>query len=296
MRIGVPALRAETEEHTVSDGEAQGARDPQVNKKLTPEPQDGAEASAPVAQPDAGVGVDAVASHPAEERGSQSIPAASEDAEPTSERPLANLESMQQRLDRVGDAETGGWGRELYTDPDVEKHPVVRVLRANFPDDVLDIIRFRDETTIHVTTSKLRDICFFLRDHKQIAMNFLTDVTAVDMLRLRTSPRFDVVVQLYSLPNRVRLRLKAGCNDGEAVPSLVPVWNGANWLEREAYDMFGIVFEGHPDLRRMLLPDDWDEGHPLRKDYPLRGWKEFPVYNRERVVPRTRTRWTGRGV
>ena len=112
----------------------------------------------------------------------------------------------------------------------------------------------------------------------------LTDLTAVDMLRLRTTPRFDVVAPLYSIQNRVRLRLKAGCNDGEPFPSLVPLWNGANWLEREAYDMFGIVFEGHPDLRRMLLPDDWDEGFPLRKDYPLRGWKEFPVYNTERTV------------
>ncbi len=219
-----------------------------------------------------------------------------EESPVSADQPLANLEAMQRRLDRIGEMESGAWGRELYTDPDLEKHPVVRVLRAVFPDDVLDIIRFRDETTIHVTTSRLRDICFYLRDHPQISLNFLTDLTVVDMLRLRTSPRFDVAVLLYSLPNRVRLRLKAGCNDGETVPSLVPVWNGANWLEREAYDMFGIVFEGHPGLRRILLPDDWDEGHPLRKDYPLRGWKEFPVYNKERVIPRVRTRWTGRGV
>ena len=101
---------------------------------------------------------------------------------------------------------------------------------------------------------------------------------------------------LYSLPNRVRVRLKAGVDDGQSVPSLVPLWNGANWLEREVFDMFGIIFEGHPNLKRMLLPDDWDEGFPLRKDYPLRGWKEFPVYNTERTVGRVRTRWTGRGV
>jgi NADH-quinone oxidoreductase subunit C len=116
------------------------------------------------------------------------------------------------------------------------------------------------------------------------------------MLRLRAEPRFDVVVLLYSLKNRVRLRLKAGCNDGEPVPSMVPLWNGANWLERECYDMFGIIFEGHPNLRRILLPDEWDEGFPLRKDYPLRGWKEFRPLNTDRAVPRTRTRWTGRGV
>lgn len=189
-----------------------------------------------------------------------------------------------------------GWERDLYFDDDLNKHPVVRALRQQFPDDLLDVIRFRNETTIHVTPSRLRDIAFYLRDHEQIALNMVTDITAVDMLNLRTSPRFDVAVMLYSIPNRVRLRLKAGVNDGEPVPSLVPVWNGANWMERECYDLFGIIFEGHPNLRRILLADDWDEGHPLRKDYPIRGWKEFPIYNTERTVRRSRTRWTGRGV
>ena len=188
------------------------------------------------------------------------------------------------------------WARELYFDADVEKHPALRELRAAMPDAIVDVVRFRDETTIHVRREAYREVCRFLRDHPQMSFNFLTDTTAVDMLRLRESPRFDVVALLYSLPNRVRLRIKAGCDDGEPVPSLVPLWNGANWLERETYDMFGIVFEGHPNLRRMLLPDDWDEGHPLRKDYPLRGWGEFPVTNTERTVGRVRTRWSGRGV
>lgn len=188
------------------------------------------------------------------------------------------------------------WGRDAYFDEDLTRHPAVRVLNRELPDAVLDIIRFRDETTIHVRPELFREVCRVLRDNERVSLNFLTDVTAVDMLRLRTTPRFDVVAQLYSLRNRMRLRIKAGVNDGESVPSLVPLWNGANWLEREAYDMFGINFDGHPNLKRMLLPDDWDEGHPLRKDYPVRGWKEFPVYNTERTVPRLRTRWTGRGV
>lgn len=194
------------------------------------------------------------------------------------------------------DYDSFGWGRELWFDDDLNKHPVVRELGKHFPDDMLDVIRFRNETTIHVTPSRLRDIAFFLRDHEQIVLNFLTDITAVDMLTMRTTPRFDVCAMLYSIPNRVRLRLKAGVDDGEHVPSLVPVWNGANWMERECYDMFGIVFDGHPNLRRILLADDWDEGHPLRKDYPIRGWKEFPIYNTERTVHRARSRWTGRGV
>ena len=215
-------------------------------------------------------------------------------SEPTA--PQANETGVEIRPTAVQVGGNRPAGRDAWFDDNLEKHPVVIELRKAFPGDVQEVIRFRDETTLHVRREALRDIAFHLRDHEAIALNMLTDITAVDMLRLRTEPRFDVVVQLYSLKNRTRLRLKAGCNDGEPVPSLVPVWNGANWMEREAYDMFGIIFEGHPNLRRILLADDWDDGWPLRKDYPLRGWKEFPVYNRERTVPRVRTRWTGRGV
>jgi NADH-quinone oxidoreductase subunit C len=196
----------------------------------------------------------------------------------------------------VAEAPVDAWARANYFDPDLEKHPAVRVIRAAMPGAIEQIVRFRDETTIHVRRELWRDVCQLLRDDANVSFNFLTDVTAVDMLRLRLDPRFDVVALLYSLKNRVRLRLKTGLNDGQPVASLTPLWNGANWLEREAYDMVGIIFEGHPNLRRMLLPDDWDEGFPLRKDYPLRGWKEYPSYNTERTVPRVRTRWTGRGV
>lgn len=188
------------------------------------------------------------------------------------------------------------WGRGLWIDPDIDKHPVLTALREVFPDVLGDVVRFRDETTIYVQRDALRDVCAFLRDHEQLSLNMLTDLTAVDMVRLRTDPRFDIAVMLYSIRNRARLRLKVGVNDGEMVPSLTPLWNGANWMEREVYDLFGIIFEGHPNLRRILLADDWDEGHPLRKDYPIRGWKEYPVFNTERTVRRVRTRWTGRGV
>lgn len=202
----------------------------------------------------------------------------------------------KQILTKETAASADRWARSAYFDEDVEKHPAVVALRTEMPDVIVDVVRFRDETTIHVLPSRLRDVAAFLRAHEQVSMTMLSDLTAVDMLRLRPTPRFDVVVQLYSLKNRVRLRLKAGVNDGERVPSLTPVWNGANWLEREAYDMFGIIFDGHPNLKRILLADDWDEGFPLRKDYPLRGWKEYPVYNTERTVGRVKTRWTGRGV
>ena len=91
-------------------------------------------------------------------------------------------------------------------------------------------------------------------------------------------PRFDVVYCLYSTPLRHRVRVKVRLADGEAVPTAVPVWPAANWLEREVFDMFGIPFRGHPDLRRILMPDDW-QGHPQRKDYPLEGPGELLLEN-----------------
>lgn len=270
--------------------------DPRTQRPETPDadPKNTAEGSASNADPVGTVDAVAQASDP-RVGGSQTEPTATQEAVATAAAPLANVAAMVERMDERGTEQTDPWGRGAYVDPDVEKHPALRALRAEMPGVVVDVVRFRDETTIHVRREALREVCAFLRAQPRLRFDFLTDLTAVDMLRLRAEPRFDVVALLYSLPNRVRLRLKAGCNDGEPVPSLTPLWNGANWLEREAYDMFGIVFEGHPNLKRMLLPDDWDEGHPLRKDYPLRGWREFPVYNQERTVGRVRTRWSGRG-
>jgi NADH-quinone oxidoreductase subunit C len=259
-----------------------------------PEPKATADASAPVADPEGLAEAVADSTDPSA-GGSQIEPTATQEAVVASDDETANVEAMVERMDDSGTEAADPWGRAAYVDDDVERHPAVRVLREHLPHTIVDIVRFRDETTIHVRREDLRTVCAILRDDRRVQFNFLSDVTAVDMLRLRQNPRFDVVVQLYSLTNRVRLRLKTGCDDGQPVPSLVPLWNGANWLEREAYDMFGIIFEGHPNLRRMLLPDDWEEGHPLRKDYPLRGWREFPVFNQERTVGRVRTRWTGRG-
>ena len=158
---------------------------------------------------------------------------------------------------------TGYWGP---TNPD--ENPAVIAIRSAFPEAYVDAVNFRDEMTVRVERERIRDVVQFLRDDPDLRYNLLTDVTVVDMLRLRDEPRFDVVVQLYSIPNRRRLRLKAGVNDGETVPSLVPVFAAANWMEREAYDLFGLIFEGHPDLRRILLADDW-EGHPLLKSYAV---------------------------
>jgi NADH-quinone oxidoreductase subunit C len=182
--------------------------------------------------------------------------------------------------------DTGYWGPTVPGE-----HPAVQAIRERFPEAYVDAVNFRDEMTVRVERTALRDVVQFLRDDSALLYNFLSDLTAVDMLRLRDDPRFDVVIQLYSIPRRQRLRVKAGFNDGEPVPSMVPLFEGANWLEREAYDMFGIVFEGHPDLRRMLLPDDWDEGHPLRKDYPLRGYREYVQPGFDSPAPRVVSRF-----
>ncbi|HUZ00698.1 MAG TPA: NADH-quinone oxidoreductase subunit C [Thermomicrobiaceae bacterium] len=180
---------------------------------------------------------------------------------------------------------TGYWGP---TNPD--ENPAVLAIRAAFPGAYVDAVNYRDEMTVRVEREFLREVVQFLRDEPELRFNLLTDETFVDMLRLRDDPRFDLVVQLYSVPKRRRLRLKTGVNDGETVPSLVPVFAAANWLEREAYDMFGLIFEGHPDLRRILLAEDWDEGHPLRKDYPIRGFREYVQPGYDTPAPRVRSR------
>ena len=188
-------------------------------------------------------------------------------------------------------SESGPWEHTGYWGPtNPDENPAVLAIRAAFPEAYIDAVNFRDEMTVRIEREPLREVVQFLRDEPSLRFNLLTDETFVDMLRLRDEPRFDLVVQLYSVPKRRRLRLKAGVNDGETVPSLVPVFAAANWFEREAFDMFGLIFEGHPDLRRILLAEDWDEGHPLRKDYPIRGFREYVQPGYATPAPRVRSR------
>lgn len=128
-----------------------------------------------------------------------------------------------------------------------------------------------EELSISLSASRLLTVSTFLRNTPGLEYNFLSDLTAVDW-GLEAEPRFEVVYQLYSTRHRHRIRLKVPVNDGEGVPTVTSVWKTANWHERETYDMFGIRFDGHPDLRRILMADDY-EGHPLRKDFPLRGYQ-----------------------
>ena len=151
---------------------------------------------------------------------------------------------------------------------------VVEHLREWNPKAVTQVIEFRGETTIVVPRELLRGAAERCREDAALQFNLLTDATCVD--RFPLEPRFEVNYHLVSISRRDKVRLKVRLSGSDAVvDSLVPVWLGANWLEREIFDLFGIRFSGHPDLRRILLPDDW-EGHPLRRDYPVEGFRDVP--------------------
>jgi NADH-quinone oxidoreductase subunit C len=147
---------------------------------------------------------------------------------------------------------------------------VVARIRETFPDAVEDVANFRGQLTVRIRNEDIRAVCLFLRDEPDLDYKMLADLCGVDMLKLREIPRFDVVYHLYSLTHNRTLRLKASLDEWGSIDSVTPIWPGAEWQEREAYDMFGIVFDGHPDLRRILLPDDWHE-FPLRKEVAQEG-------------------------
>lgn len=154
----------------------------------------------------------------------------------------------------------------------VEKESVlIKKVKEAFRDAILETNVFRGEVTHVIEKGSLLSLCTFLKNDPDLKMNYLVDVIGVDYQP--REPRFEVVYHLYSISRRHRIRLKVRLAEGEAVASVANVWKGADWPEREAYDMFGIVFEGHPELKRIYLADDW-EGFPLRKDYPLRGYKD----------------------
>jgi NADH-quinone oxidoreductase subunit C len=157
---------------------------------------------------------------------------------------------------------------------DVEQlkgHPAVaRLLQWN-PAALAEVKFDRDEMTICVPGTNLREACALLRDDSQCAYNFLADITCVDWYP--AEPRFEVIYHLLSIPKKERVRLKVRLDSANpTVESLTSLWPGANYFEREVFDLFGIRFTGHPYLRRLLMPEDW-EGHPLRKDYPVEGYR-----------------------
>ncbi|MBI3091864.1 MAG: NADH-quinone oxidoreductase subunit C [Candidatus Tectomicrobia bacterium] len=153
----------------------------------------------------------------------------------------------------------------------MEEHAerAVMKLRERFGEALREVQEFRGEMTVLVAAARLVDICRVLRDDPELRFEMLTDVTAADYVQQRNV--FTVVYHLYSFLGNARLRLKADVPaEHPSLPSLTSLWPAANWHERETYDLFGIQFEGHPDLRRILMPEDFTD-FPLRKEFPLQG-------------------------
>jgi NADH-quinone oxidoreductase subunit C/D len=157
----------------------------------------------------------------------------------------------------------------------------VRKLQERFPQAILEVSRFYDETTATIRAEEILPVCRLLCEDPELAYDLCLFVSAIDQLELGRSPRFMAVYQLYSLKNRQRLRLKAPlAGEPPAIDSVTSVWPAADWHERETFDLMGVRFSGHPELRRILLPHDW-VGHPLRKDCPLGGEPVAFTVNRD---------------
>jgi NADH-quinone oxidoreductase subunit C len=149
---------------------------------------------------------------------------------------------------------------------DATNDPLAKAVKAHFNGAVLEATEFLDQLSMRVAADRIVDVCMFLRDDKNAQFNYLSDLTCVHYPR---DPQpFEIVYNLYSIPRNARVRLKVRIDEGTPIDSVTGVWPSANWLEREIYDLFGVHFNNHPDLRRILLPPDW-QGHPMRKDYPL---------------------------
>jgi len=153
----------------------------------------------------------------------------------------------------------------------LQSHPEVAALVA-WNAAVVEGAKFdRNELSIYVERTALRGACAALKDDRQVQYDSLSDLTCVDWTP--SEPRFEVIYHLFSTVSKKRVRLKVRLSEADpAVDSLTPIWPGANFFEREVFDLFGVRFNEHPNLIRILMPDNWD-GHPLRKDYPVEGYR-----------------------
>ena len=146
---------------------------------------------------------------------------------------------------------------------------ILEKIKENFLDDVLETYEFRGDLVAVVNKEIIRDVLKFLKTDLALDFNMLMDLSAVDYLWQERIPRFDVVYHLFSLSKSHRVRIKAGVSEKDpAIDSITSLWPIADWFEREVWDMYGIKFKGHPDLRRIMLYEEF-QGHPLRKDYPF---------------------------
>ncbi|EGV60101.1 Putative NADH-ubiquinone oxidoreductase 30.4 kDa subunit, mitochondrial [Yamadazyma tenuis] len=160
---------------------------------------------------------------------------------------------------------------DQYKETSEELHKFGRYIMSCMPKYIQQFSVWKDELTVYVAPSALRPTMIFLKNHTSAQFKSVMDVTAADYPS--RSNRFDVVYNMLSVRYNSRIRVKTYANEISPVPSIVPLFQGANWYERETYDLFGIFFEGHPDLRR-IMTDYGFEGHPLRKDFPTTGYTE----------------------
>ena len=156
--------------------------------------------------------------------------------------------------------------------------PFITSLQGAMPGGIASLSLYLGDWTIVVPVAQLLAVTRYLHDAPDAQFDYLSDLTATDWPPRTTEGRFDVVYMLYSTRLRHRVRLKVKVGEQQPVASVTSIWPGANWLEREVYDMFGVTFVGHPDLRRILMPEDW-QGFPERKDYPLEGPGELLMEN-----------------
>lgn len=146
---------------------------------------------------------------------------------------------------------------------------VVEKLRSAFPDAILDVKEFRGEQTVYVKKENIVDVCTFLRDDESCRFDYCSDICGADAYTPEN--RFEVIYNLMSLPLNHRIRLKVSIDESDLhCPSVTGVWPGAEWPERETYDMVGVLFDGNKDMRRMYMPEEF-EYYPLRKDFPMMG-------------------------
>jgi len=148
---------------------------------------------------------------------------------------------------------------------DAADHPLVKKLKAKFGEAIGEASEFIGQLSVNVAGQQIVAVCDYLKSDREISFNYLSDLTCVHYPDRREAP-FEMVYNLFSIDSNERVRLKVRTSG--TVESVTGVWPSANWLEREVFDLFGVTFTNHPDLRRLLLPPDW-EGYPLRKDYPL---------------------------
>jgi NADH-quinone oxidoreductase subunit C len=176
-------------------------------------------------------------------------------------------------IEREKEIAAGGRASNSYPLPPGE---LVNALRHEHEAWVTDTVEAFGELTLVVPRAAIAEVCAHLKSAPGFEFDMLSDVTGVDR-GPEEEPRFEVNYHLFSTKRFHRLRLKVLVNQEDTrVPTVTTVWRTANWHERETFDMFGIIFDGHPDLRRILLPDDW-QGHALRKDFPLRGYEPYSL-------------------